>query len=786
MLSHMNAYRTPAGGSAHGTPSYDATRLASRTERPNQPTPSSPSGSVLVGLLFSAVLLGVAAHSALAAIPSPIAPGDESGANGLELSCQRSAPWSLPTPEELAFGVRLPGLSSQPPSYGARSNAGSHQTGLGADTFADRPQPTTADRRNDYDVLSYDLDIVVHPETETFVGTVGIGFEALQPMTTMVLDLYDGMEVTAIVTGDGAGSIAGRDDEQIEVTLPTLVPFGATDTLWISYRGQPGPAFSTWDTWNYHGTGVDSFPIVQTISVPTSSGHWWPCKDLTTDKAPGSITVTAPSEYILASNGLQVSRVENGDDTATTKYRTQYPMSTYNFSITLSNYVHWVETYESEATGYSIPIHNFVYPEDEADARVDLASVHESMALFESLFGPYPFADPDVGIVEKYGHAEIQWGTAAMEHQTMTSYGSGFINGTGSYDWAVAHELSHQWFGNCISPATFDDIWLNEGFATYCEALFAGSRGGEPAYRRWMTVTRRSSFPFTGSIYDPTVTYSTTTYWKGAWVLHGLRSLLRHYCGTEDGDETFFRILREHVTGAHRYGYASTEDFIRLVEDETRGLDCFTYYPRSYFGPYLYGAGRPTLRYDWTTDSSDRRRVHLAVEQIQDGPVYPDSGKPFPDSPDLYVLPWEVRVYSATGDSMSFFLEQDERQEEADWVAPFAVDHVEIDPDQWFLRNLERGTPVESTKLLATVAPQPVRGRTTIAYDVPGGSTVELGLYDVQGRLVREFETSAQPGLHWVEWNGRMDDGNVAPVGVYFLRAAGGGREDTQKLVVVR
>jgi aminopeptidase N len=457
-------------------------------------------------------------------------------------------------------------------------------------------------------------------------------------------------------------------------------------------------------------------------------------------------------------------------------------MSTYNYSLALSNYVHWEETYVSAVTGFSVPIHNFVYPEDEAAARVDLASVHESLALFEELFGPYPFADPDVGIVEKYGHAEISWSTAAMEHQTMTSYGNGFIRGTGEYDWAVAHELSHQWFGNCVSPETFDDIWLNEGFATYCEALFAESRGGEAAYRRWLTINRFSRLPFRGEVYAPSSTYGSTVYWKGAWTLHGLRMLLRYELGREVGEAAFFQILREHMTGAsRRYGHANTADFIRLAEG-VAGIDL-----RSYFGPWLYATGRPELRYDWTTESSDRRHVHIALEQIQDGPGYPEIGKPFPESPDLYVLPWEIRVYSDDGDSASFYVEQRHRQEEADWIAPFEVDSLAVDPDWWFLRSVERGTPIESAALLGPVLPYPVRDEATLAYEVPIGSRFDLDLFDAQGRRVRQMvRDDARPGLHWFRWDARNDNGKPVPVGVYFLRASTGAREETRKLVVVR
>lgn len=719
------------------------------------------------GFGCAVLLLALAATPAASAVP----PGESPETPG----CSHWPETIAPTPEEAIFGIAAPALRPDArfgaPPPGARAATGARAT------------VSAADERDDYDVLSYDLDIIVDPATETFRGTVAIGFEALQPLTYLLLDLYDGMEVTAASTSTGAATAQRRNAAQIQVDLASLLAVGNRDTLWISYAGPPGQTFfTTWRTWTTHGTGADSFAVVATISAPAFSGRWWPCKDLTTDKAPGSIAMTAPAGFVAASNGNLVERIDHGDGTATTRYRTAYPMCTYNYSLALSNYVHWEETYVSAVTGYSVPIHNYVWPEDEADARIDLASVHESLALFEELFGPYPFADPEVGIVEKYGHAEIRWGTAAMEHQTMTSYGNGFITGTGRYDWAVAHELSHQWFGNCVSPETFDDIWLNEGFATYCEALFAEGRGGEVAYRRYLLENRYSPNPFRGSIYDPTSTYGATVYWKGAWTLHGLRMLLRHELGREEGEDAFFAILRAQVESAgHRYGHASTSDFIYLAEG-IAGLDL-----RSYFGPWLYAEGRPHLRYDWTTDTADPRTVHVALEQIQADPTYPERGKPFPESPDLYVLPWEVRVYSADGDSASFVVEQRHRQVEASWVAPFAVDSLAVDPDWWFLRTIERGTPIPEAKLLGTITPHPVRGAATLAYEVPAGEVVDLELFDAGGRRVRKLVAGdTRPGLHWFRWDGRSDVEAPLPTGIYFLRARTGAREETQKLVLAR
>src|SRR5690606_21506232 len=413
---------------------------------------------------------------------------------------------------------------------------------------------------------------------------------------------------------------------------------------------------------------------------------------------------------------------------------------------------------------------------------VDLPAVHEAMALFEELFGPYPFANPDYGI-EKYGHAEVIWG-GAMEHQTMTSLGSTFIRGDGRSAWAIARELAHQWLGNAVTPTTVDDIWLAGGFATYCEVLFAASRGGLAAGQRWLRERRHSPF-LDGPIYDPDATYGTTVYWKGAWVLHSLRWVLRVEFGEEQGDAFFFQILRDQVTLPRRqYKNASTADFVRLVE-ETANRDL-----RWFFGPWVYGTDRPVVRFDWTSQPrGGETQVFVSLEQIQDAPLYP-KGSPYPNSPDFFPMPWEVRMYSDTGDSTSVIVQQRSRFVSATLTASHPVTRVELDPDRWWLRTIERGSAVEADQLLAEPIPNPSPGDIRILYAVPGESGVSIEIFDTGGRRVRELVTrdasSGTRGVHEAVWDARDDAGEKMASGIYFVRARSEGRTDTRRVVVLR
>ena len=300
-----------------------------------------------------------------------------------------------------------------------------------------------------------------------------------------------------------------------------------------------------------------------------------------------------------------------------------------------------------------MPLDFYIYPESNNSGNRDawLANL-DMLDVFSARWGLYPFAD------EKYGMCQVGFG-GGMEHQTMTSQG-------GFWEYITAHELGHQWFGDMITCATWHDIWLNEGFATYSEALWFGDKaGGTMAdYHDWMNTRRPSSVGDSVYVYDATnvnrIFSGTYTYRKAAWVLH----MLRHTAG----DTTFFDIIDAYRT-AFQYDSATTEDF-RLAAEGVYGGD-LTWF----FDEWIYGIGAPQYDYAWqTVTAGGQDYVELYVNQVQSA-SYP-----------MFTMPIDVAL-SGTGVDEIAVAWNDADAEHFLFPVPGTVSSVALDPEVWILHT---------------------------------------------------------------------------------------------------
>ena len=383
-------------------------------------------------------------------------------------------------------------------------------------------------QRNDrpIDVTRYDLDLQVSDTSRHLQGVVGITLTPLVPADQVVFDLYSlGMSVESAQV-DGAPRPYVHAGDTLVVSLASPIAPGDTVTVTVAYSGTPvrpeGVGFG-YDIRNLVGAGgAPTTPVVGTLSEPDGARTWWPCHDTPFDAAQVQLTVTAPDHLLLGSAGVKTEDTLLPAGQRRQTWWMPTPIPAYLVSIALADYVTWTESVGvhrwpgGEPT--TMPLEYYAPAFLEAEARAAWANTGGMITTFERLFGPYPFADL------KYGMALFVFG-GAMEHPTLSSMGQSTVGGQGTeLEWVVAHELSHQWFGDCVRLSRWGEVWLNESFASYSEVLWLEEKYGWPAAREHLMRKRRDDYP--GTVVDPPQLFGTTSYHKGTWVLHMLRQVL--------------------------------------------------------------------------------------------------------------------------------------------------------------------------------------------------------------------------------------------------------------------
>jgi len=315
--------------------------------------------------------------------------------------------------------------------------------------------------QEDFDVIHYHLELAIIPETEWVDGELKLtATSMIDDLVEVVLNFTSFLRVNS-VKDSGISFVHNKD--LLTIKLNRNYNRGEAITVAIKYSGQPTLAL---DPGGLFFARRGATWAIHSESCPWHARNWFPCKDVPWDKADSTdMIITVPEDLVVASNGLMRRLSDNGDGTKTYHWHEDYPISTYLISIQITDYSIFQDWYVN-AHGDSMPLIHFAYPRDLDKAQFDWVRTVDMMEFFVSLFGEYPFFD------EKYGMAEYNaiWG--GMENQTLTSIYDGNITGSGNQDALVAHELAHQWWGDCITMADWGHTWLNEGFATYCESLW--------------------------------------------------------------------------------------------------------------------------------------------------------------------------------------------------------------------------------------------------------------------------------------------------------------------------
>lgn len=601
-----------------------------------------------------------------------------------------------------------------------------------------------------FDVEYYKLKLDVDPTAEQISGLVEMRAQAKADNFEIVeLDLYANMTVVSV--GGDAGSFTHSGD-RLQVQLSQPRQDGETFTVQIVYHGRPTRGGFGSFGFNYHNRR----PIVWSLSEPYFARSWWPCKDTPSDKADSvDIMITVPEDLIVASNGALKSDVRDGEGKRTFHWHESYPITTYLVSIAITNYATYSEWFHYTAKD-SMEVQYFIYPENLTSAQIQLTETLDMLAFFHEIFGPYPY------LTEKYGIAQFPWG-GGMEHQTITSQGS--FGKT-----LTMHELAHQWWGDKITNANWHDIWLNEGFASYAEALYYEHTRGKEFYLRYMSGMDWN-FPYAIYVDDTTSVgriFHGTVYDKGAWFLHMLRHVV--------GDATFFDLLLAYSQDPRfAYGNATTADFKGVCESvSARALDWF-------FRPWIYEVGRPVYRAAWSMkDSAGTDILNLRIEQTQ----YPQRA--------LFPMPIDVTIETVQGDTLVTIF-NDAAVQEFRIPLQASAKGIVLDKEGWILKNVDSVTFVEgipavpSEFSLQQNYPNPFNGETVIEFTLPQRKRVEITLYNIYGQQVRKLlSQSYEAGTHRVVWNGTDEQGNVTASGLYFYQMRAGDFIKQKKLLFIR
>ncbi|MEO3978544.1 M1 family metallopeptidase [Streptomyces sp. CAU 1734] len=416
---------------------------------------------------------------------------------------------------------------------------------------------------------AYDLELEYLPHSGRLDGRAVISAVAgsAGPLAEIVLDLGRFRLGKVLVDGRRPARYTHRAD-RLRIRPARPLPAGAAFTVEVRYTGVPQPVRTRdWGELGWEQLHEGALVASQPIGAPS----WFPCNDRPGDKAVYRITVTAPTPYTAVANGRLISRTI-GASTTTWVYEQPEPMAAYLATVQIGPY----ELVDIAGAG--------AVPQPAAVPRAllggrfehDFARQPRMMTVFRDLFGPYPFEEYGVVIVDE----ELE---VPVEAQGLSVFGTNHVDGQRGSERLIAHELAHQWFGNSLTVADWRHIWLNEGFAKYAEWLWSELSGGASAGAKAASSRARLALlPQDLTVADPGVRrmFDDRVYERGALTLHALR--------TELGHPAFVGLLRE-WTAVHRGGVVTTEQFIALARGRSpRPLD-------DLFTRWLYEPALPPL-----------------------------------------------------------------------------------------------------------------------------------------------------------------------------------------------
>lgn len=585
------------------------------------------------------------------------------------------------------------------------------------------------------DVQHYDLSIAIDRASETIDATAEI---TLVPTESNLTEFKLFLKQLTVTQVTGAASYSHVADS-LFITLSAPASPSDTIDLVIDYEGTPPE--ESWGGFHFH-PNVTYQMGVGFITDPSMGKYMFPCHDRPSDKATFDFHITVPDSLYAVANGDSAGVTDNMNGTFTYHWTMDQPMSTYLAALSVADYEVLHDSTDSR-------IYYYVYSWDVEDALGSFVNVDLMMAAFEAAYAPYPWDC-------KFSYVQTPIGD--MEHLSQVYHIASAINGGTGYDWLLAHEMGHMWWGNCVTERYWTDVWLSESFATYSEAIWMETYG-EEAYIDYVINNIMKPYLNSGELFPivepetPGELWSNTTYEKGAAVLHMLRQLM--------GDTQFFTAYDTYFQ-EYSYGIATTQDFIDHVAAQYGDITWF-------FGQWVYGEGYPI--YDITTDWVEQGtgwQLTINVNQIQ-------------TVDNFFTMPVEFLIEGAAGDTLITFWNDVPDQEEM-FSLSFEPLSVEFDPYTKILSTAVLGVeeqtfPPENGVSTMYLGPNPAVSQTNLNWPGTGNMTIEISIYDLSGRIV-------QSGI--LEPTVRSIDLSGIPAGTYIVDAtAPGNIRQSSRLVVL-
>ncbi|MGE5479829.1 MAG: M1 family aminopeptidase [Chloroflexota bacterium] len=655
--------------------------------------------------------------------------------------------------------------------------------------------------RSYLNVLTYDLyldwraplasnDDPSKPEVRSWFGRNSIKFKVTETRVNAVEFDCDSttLKVNSVVAADGPLTFRQTSDALIvtvDETNTDLKDREFSIDVNYEYIGKDNGGFFLYPKGQFVGFGPgparDSVIVEErlayTMGEPQDARSWMPCNDRPSDKANARITVAVPEGFTVASNGklMNIKTLENNAKEYHWSDTTQ--ITTYLMSATASIYKEFSDWYHpASRPGDSIEIKYYVWANDDTttatngqhyNASYSFRQVPKMMDVYSKKYVEYPFV--------KYGMAAVlPFGFGGMEHQTMTTITRTWLRGW--YETGIAHELAHQWLGDMVTCATWNDVWINEGGATFSEAVWLDSQYGDEYYfgslnRNASMYLETPSEHYT-AIYHaadiPNAAFSSDryklVYFKSGFFYHMLKNLL--------GEETFYKGLRNLLTN-HAFSSITTEDFKKEFENAAENPPVSV---EDFIQEWIYSPGHPIYKIKLLNNKVQENsyQVNVTLNQIQSAQ----------DMLNVFKNPVDLMFFKEGVVAEYQRVINNERSQTFTFDFNFAPDSVLINDGLLICEVKEKTVSVGMDKSIASAAlsPNPVRTGESFTIEFmaePGEARFEI--IDASGRLVKSYaQNYSAPGAYTFE----AATGELAP-GAYFVKILSGGSLSFAKLIVI-